>query len=121
MARNRNKEYKQGDRINIYLSRDITPEFIDWINKQSDLSSFFLYATRQLYRHTGNIDVSEVMPRKINFDLSAENRSMEAPENVTSPPAPSPTKDEEELIDESESSKTEEKWASIENLDDDFA
>lgn len=71
MARNRNKVYQQGDRINIYLSRDLTPEFVDWINKQSDLSNFFLYAVQQLYQQTGFVDVAEVMPRKINYDLSS--------------------------------------------------
>lgn len=72
MARTRNKEYSVGDRINIYLSRDLTPEFVDWINKQSDLSNFFLYAAQQLYQQTGFVDVSEVMPRKINYDLTSE-------------------------------------------------
>lgn len=80
MARNRNKVYQQGDRINIYLSRDLTPEFIEWLNKQSDLSNFFLYAAQQLYQQTGFVDVSEVMPRKINFDLSsAQPSSLQPP------------------------------------------
>jgi hypothetical protein len=122
MARSRNKEYKPGDRINVYLSRDITPDFINWINKQSDLSSFFLYAAQQLYKNTGNIDVSEVMPRKINFDLSAEDRTPSISENFISPASPDKNDvDSVDEIDESGSQKTEEKWASIEDLDDDFA
>ena len=87
VARNRSKTYQQGERINIYLSRDLTPEFIDWINAQSDLSNFFLYAAQQLYRKTGFVDVAEVMPRKINFELAgAEDRDLFIPE--AAPPAP---------------------------------
>ena len=62
MARTRNKEYKQGDRINLYLSQNLPDDFIEWINSQSDLSNFFLFAAQQLYKQTGNIDVAEVMP-----------------------------------------------------------
>ncbi len=72
MARARTKIYKKGERMNIFLSRDLTPEFLDWINKQSDLSSFFLYAAQQLYEKTGFVDVAEIMPRKINFDITNE-------------------------------------------------
>jgi len=74
MARKRNKIYKPGDRINIYLSQDVTSEFMDWINSQSDLSSFFLYAAQKLYDQTGLIDVSEIIPRKMNFNLSSADR-----------------------------------------------
>ena len=74
MARTRNKEYKQGDRINLYLSQNLPDDFIEWINSQSDLSNFFLFAAQQLYKQTGNIDVAEVMPRKLRFNLE-ENPS----------------------------------------------
>lgn len=140
MARNRKKDYSQGDRINIYLSRDVTPEFIEWINKQSDLSSFFLYAAQKLYQQTGFIDVSEIMPRKINFDLSSLDKSLTfvpkthteekiEPEEIPVPaadqeePEESLLKDTEELlsegIDESEEKKKNESWANLDQLDDD--
>ncbi|MBO3796462.1 hypothetical protein ACTOS9_21820 (plasmid) [Bacillus subtilis] len=77
MARSRNKKYKQGDRINVYVSKDVTDEFMNWINKQSDLSNFFLYAAQQLYAKTGDIDVSEIMPRKINFDIKVDKPEIE--------------------------------------------
>ena len=73
MARARTKKYDKGERINVFLSRELTPEFLEWINKQSDLSSFFLYAAQQLYEKTGFVDVAEVMPRKINFHLELNN------------------------------------------------
>lgn len=120
MARNRNKVYQQGDRINIYLSRDLTPEFVEWINKQSDLSNFFLYAAQQLYQQTGFIDVSEVMPRKINFEISStdivtspirEQAIINQPESIT--------KDEETIPVAKNESKEQESWAGTENLDDD--
>ena len=72
MARTRNKTYKQGDRINLYLSQNLPDDFMEWINNQSDLSNFFLYAAQQLYKQTGNIDVAEVMPRKLRFNLEED-------------------------------------------------
>lgn len=128
MARNRNKDYAQGDRINIYLSRDVPPEFIEWINKQSDLSSFFLFAAQKLYQQTGFIDVSEIMPRKINFDLSSVDKSpVLAPktEEIIHQPEQSVdlslNKDESlsEGIDETEEEKKQESWANLDKFDDD--
>ncbi|OHR74071.1 hypothetical protein [Bacillus sp. UMB0893] len=128
MARNRNKDYSQGDRINIYLSRDVPPEFIEWINKQSDLSSFFLFAAQKLYQQTGFIDVSEIMPRKINFDLSSVDKSpVLAPktEEIIHQPEQSVdlslNKDESlsEGIDETEEEKKQESWANLDKFDDD--
>lgn len=120
MARNRNKVYQQGDRINIYLSRDLTPEFVEWINKQSDLSNFFLYAAQQLYQQTGFIDVSEVMPRKINFEISSTDKvTLPIREQAIIEQPESTTKDEETIPVAKNESKQQESWAGTENLDDD--
>lgn len=132
MARKRNKTYKQGERINIYLSQDVNQEFIDWINSQSDLSSFFLYAAQKLYDQTGFIDVSEIMPRKINFDISSPDKSPAlAPKPTIAKPAPDEAQfvtnanmvsSEERLsegINESEEKKKKESWANLDILDDD--
>lgn len=125
MARIRKKVYEQGDRINIYLSRDLTPEFIEWINTQSDLSNFFLYAAQQLYQQTGFIDVSEVMPRKINFELSSENNTQQLQAEVNQ------TVKKEEIIPyttsdpgivlkpEEQTNNEKPAWSTVENLDDD--
>ncbi|ALA55240.1 hypothetical protein CAY60_020740 [Shouchella clausii] len=116
MAR-RKKEYKQGDRINIYLSRDLTPEFIEWINKQSDLSNFFLYAVQQLYSKTGYVDVAEVMPRKINFDLSATDLPVLEESNKVL--KETETKEgQSEPVKEDKQTKA---WSDIEDLEDPFA
>lgn len=120
MARNRNKVYQQGDRINIYLSRDLTPEFVEWINKQSDLSNFFLYAAQQLYQQTGFIDVSEVMPRKINFEISSTDKvTLPIREQAIIEQPESTTKEEETIPVAKNESKGQESWAGTENLDDD--
>lgn len=116
----------QGDRINIYLSRDLTPEFINWINTQSDLSNFFLYAAQQLYQQTGFIDVSEVMPRKINFNLFSEDKAPQLQGEIN------PTVKKEEItpytksdpgivLKPEEEKKNNEKpaWSTVENLEDD--
>ena len=121
MARNRNKVYKQGDRINIYLSRDLTPEFVDWINKQSDLSNFFLYAAQQLYEKTGFVDVSEVMPRKINFDLPGIEALSDTSTKIQKEEIQSREEMDKEEIDESEEKKETDTWASLDDLDDPYA
>jgi len=140
VARNRNKVYEQGDRINIYLSRDLSPEFVDWINSQSDLSNFFLYAAQQLYRQTGFIDTSEVMPRKINFDLKTLETSNPVPVPGPQQPAQKPApempaaqtakeetaagKEENEWNDHPNDEKEQagqNAWSSLEDLDDPFA
>lgn len=118
MARNRNKVYQQGDRINIYLSRDLTPEFIEWINKQSDLSNFFLYAAQQLYQKTGFTDVSEVMPRKINFDIPSANEVQQS--IVTEEVKKENTSEPLEALETNKDEK-EEHWVNLSNLDDPFA
>lgn len=122
MARNRNKIYKQGDRINIYLSRDLTPEFVEWVNMQSDLSNFFLYAAQQLYQQTGFVDVSEVMPRKINYELQTEAhsfiRKVEDEPNVNVQETsirPNPNKDSEKT----ETSEEKTSWSNLKDIDDD--
>ncbi|PFM75226.1 hypothetical protein COJ46_21990 [Bacillus sp. AFS077874] len=132
MARKRNKTYQQGERINIYLSQDVNQEFIDWINSQSDLSSFFLYAAQKLYDQTGYIDVSEIMPRKINFDISSPDKSPAlAPKPTITKPEPIEKQSvpnaimvssESRLSDdtyESEEKKKKESWANLDILDDD--
>ena len=133
VARNRNKVYKQGDRINIYLSRDLTSEFVEWINKQSDLSNFFLYAAQQLYQQTGFVDVSEVMPRKINFELSSEDKTlltekMPIKQEKAKEPAIIQEKankpeeaDSEGIFEDDKQHEEDAAWSSIQDLDDPFA
>lgn len=118
VARNRSKNYQQGERINIYLSRDLTPEFIDWINTQSDLSNFFLYAAQQLYRKTGFVDVAEVMPRKINFELAgAEDRDLFIPEAAPAAPVREDKPKEEPEPQKQPASA----WGALDDFDDPFA
>lgn len=135
MSRNREKVYKQGERINIYLSRDVTPEFVEWINMQSDLSNFFLYGAQQLYEKTGFIDVSEVMPRKINFELSSDDKKLHHQTKATEiikEEISSPKKRKEldnkivsqnNLLESKKETvnldKEKDLWHDIENLDDD--
>lgn len=115
MARNRNKVYQQGDRINIYLSRDLTPEFVEWINKQSDLSNFFLYAVQQLYQQTGFVDVAEVMPRKINFELSSFGEK-----NIPSIDDKA-SKEETAVLENEEVPKKDTGWGNLDGIEDPYA
>lgn len=72
MARKRKKIYESGDRIQVSLSKNLSPEFLDWINSQSDLTNFFLYGAQQLYKQTGNIDVINILPRVIDINVLPE-------------------------------------------------
>ncbi|MEK5445163.1 MULTISPECIES: hypothetical protein [Bacillaceae] len=122
MARKRNKIYKPGDRINIYLSQDVTSEFMDWINSQSDLSSFFLYAAQKLYDQTGLIDVSEIIPRKMNFNLSSADRPIpQIPQKAIHEPVYDIEESDNEGIFEDDEQEKDKLWSNIEDLDDPFA
>ncbi|MBO1580724.1 MULTISPECIES: hypothetical protein [Bacillus] len=70
------KRYKRGDRIKIHLNKSVSPEMIDWINKQSDVTSFFLYGVQQLFKQVGHIDVSKTLPTSHAFSMYMEPTSM---------------------------------------------
>lgn len=135
MARTRSKKkYQKGERINIYLNRDLGQDMIDWINQQSDLSNFFLFAAQQLYKQTGAIDTIDIIPRRLTLETA---RSKE--ENIDTTPKQDVTKIINEPIEEIRENKiededllsniknidteeeTEDSWADIEDLEDPFA
>lgn len=68
MARKRTKKLENGDSAHLYISQQVPAELLDYLNKQSDLSNFFMYAAVKLYEQTGNVDVANFMPRR--FALS---------------------------------------------------
>ncbi|MFG6120914.1 hypothetical protein [Thalassobacillus sp. B23F22_16] len=121
MARTRNKEYKQGDRINLYLSQNLPDDFIEWINSQSDLSNFFLFAAQQLYKQTGNIDVAEVMPRKLRFNLEENPSSRKlSKENLGPNLNKSEINTNEPYLNDSSTADNKEKSEAWESLDEDI-
>lgn len=69
---------KKGKRTNLFVSRHLSDEFIDWCNMQSNLSATVWYALLELYKTTGYIDVAEVMPAKIDFDLQKIDNEKQA-------------------------------------------
>ncbi|MBC6973327.1 hypothetical protein H9I32_13370 [Bacillus sp. Xin] len=72
----RRKKYKCGDRVKIYLNKSVSPEMITWINKQSDVTNFFLYGVQQLFKQVGDIDVSKTLPSSHVFSVYIEPTSM---------------------------------------------
>ncbi|PFA22746.1 MULTISPECIES: hypothetical protein [Bacillus cereus group] len=72
----RRKKYKCGDRVKINLNKSVSPEMITWINKQSDVTSFFLYGVQQLFKQVGDIDVSKTLPNSHVFSVYIEPTSM---------------------------------------------
>ncbi len=67
MSRKRRKQHQSGERLSVYLNKDLPPHFFDWLNKQDDVSAFVLYAMQCLYAQTGDVDLSEELPRKFYF------------------------------------------------------
>ncbi|WP_243522139.1 hypothetical protein [Bacillus pseudomycoides] len=72
----RRKKYKCGDRVKIYLNKSVSPEMVVWINKQSDITNFFLYGAQQLFKQVGDIDVSKTLPSSHVFSVYIEPTSM---------------------------------------------
>lgn len=76
MRRKRHKRYKRGDRVKIYINHSVPPEMIAWLNKQSNVTSFFFYGVQQLFKQVGDVDVSKTLPNSHVFSLHVEHASM---------------------------------------------
>ncbi|HDX9577645.1 TPA: hypothetical protein ROX88_001142 [Bacillus pseudomycoides] len=123
------KVYKAGDRANIYIKKDISEEMLEFINKQSDLTMFFLYAAQQLHKQIGDTDVAEILPRKYTFSLNAETRpltTIPTKQNEESKSVHSPTLDQIHVETNQEIPKPREaqeeknqSWNKLDDLDDD--
>lgn len=70
------KRYKRGDQVKIHLNKSVSSEMIAWINKQSDVTKFFLYGAQQLFKQVGDIDVSKTLPSSYVFSMYIEPTSM---------------------------------------------
>lgn len=121
------KVYKAGDRANVYIKKDISEEMIDFINKQSDLTMFFLYAAQQLHKQIGDTDVAEILPRKYTFSLDAETKPLTIKQDEASKPVHLLALDQthvetnQEITKARESHDEEENksWNKLDDLDDD--
>lgn len=121
------KIYKAGDRANVYIKKDISPEMIDFINKQSDLTMFFLYAAQQLHKQIGNTDVAEILPRKYTFALDNKTQPLPIKHDEGSKIVHTPVSDQthietsQEITNPGESHDKEENtsWNKLNDLDDD--
>lgn len=121
------KIYKAGDRANVYIKKDISPDMIDFINKQSDLTMFFLYAAQQLHKQIGNVDVAEILPRKYTFTLDNETQPLPIRQDEGSQTVHTSVSDQTHIeisqkIANPEESHEEEKdtsWNRLNDLDDD--
>ncbi|EOP79222.1 MULTISPECIES: hypothetical protein [Bacillus cereus group] len=121
------KIYKAGDRANVYIKKDISPDMIDFINKQSDLTMFFLYAAQQLHKQIGNVDVAEILPRKYTFALDNETQPLPIKHDEGSKPVHTPVPDQthietsQEITNPGESNDKEENtsWNKLNDLEDD--
>lgn len=74
------KKYKHGDRVNFYISKKTPDKLLDFINNQSDLTIFVLLAIQELYKETGNVDLSNYIPRNFTFNL--DEPSNDIPKNT---------------------------------------
>ncbi|WP_144508764.1 hypothetical protein [Bacillus mycoides] len=121
------KVYKAGDRANVYIKKDISQEMLDFINTQSDLTMFFLYAAQQLHKQIGDTDVAEILPRKYTFSLDSEIKPLIIKQDEASKPVHTPALDQthvetnQEITKPRESHDDEENksWNKLDDLDDD--
>lgn len=123
------KVYKAGDRANVYIKKDISPEMLKFINKQSDLTMFFLYAAQQLHKQVGNVDIAEILPRKYTFSLDAQTKHLKTvPEeqqisvssaSLSQSPVESNDKTAEIRATQEEPQKT--SWESLDEIEDPYA
>ncbi|PFS40805.1 hypothetical protein COK65_18785 [Bacillus thuringiensis] len=121
------KIYKAGDRANVYIKKDISPDMIDFINKQSDLTMFFLYAAQQLHKQIGNVDVAEILPRKYTFALDNEIQPLPIKHDAGSKTVHTPVSNQThietspEITNPGESNDEEENtsWNKLNDLEDD--
>ncbi|MDA1614177.1 hypothetical protein PDK26_23470 [Bacillus cereus] len=121
------KIYKAGDRANVYIKKDISPDMIDFINKQSDLTMFFLYAAQQLHKQIGNTDVAEILPRKYTFTLDNATQPLPIKQDEVSKIVHTPVSDQthietnQEITNPGESHVEEENtsWNKLNDLEDD--
>lgn len=68
MSQKRIKIHKPGDRLSVYLNKDLPDHLFEWIAKQDDMSAFVIYALERLYSETGNRNVSDLLPRRFHFE-----------------------------------------------------
>ncbi|MBO0588211.1 hypothetical protein [Sporosarcina sp. E16_8] len=68
MSKKRDKIHKPGERLSVYLNKELPDHFFDWIAKQDDVSAFVIYALEQLYSETGNKNVANMLPRRFHFE-----------------------------------------------------
>lgn len=125
------KVYKAGDRANVYIKKDISQEMLDFINTQSDLTMFFLYAAQQLHKQIGDTDVAEILPRKYTFSLDAQTKHLktvlEEQEQQISVPSVAlaqPLVESNDKISEMRESHEEPQktsWESLDEIDDPYA
>ncbi|PGO64010.1 hypothetical protein CN980_25915 [Bacillus cereus] len=121
------KVYKAGDRANVYIKKDISHEMLDFINKQSDLTMFFLYAAQQLHKQIGNTDVAEILPRKYTFALDNETKPLTIKHHKDSTSVHTPVSDQthietsQEITNPGKSHDEEENtsWNKLNDLGDD--
>ncbi|KEK22787.1 hypothetical protein [Bacillus gaemokensis] len=106
----RRKRYKRGDRVKININKSVSPEMLAWLNKQSNVTNFFLYAAQQLFKQVGDIDVEKTLPSNHVFSLYVEHSSVL---KIEMNPFKKVTTTKEELTECMEKKP----WESIDQLD----
>lgn len=121
MAR-KSKIYKHGDRLQVYLSNNLEDDFIEWINRQSDKSNFFLYAAAKLYDEYGPIDMGPEIPRRIVLkNKKSVPRTVETIEEIYEEETTTKSQKRNNKVDSLEEQKTQPKkaWTGTDLGDDD--
>ncbi|MGG1571636.1 hypothetical protein [Fictibacillus sp. NRS-1165] len=102
-----------GSRVPFYLKKSLPHEFLDWINQQSEITDFVLYAIEELYKKTGPIDIGSILPKNHKFQL------VEGAEGDNTPEPPKLAQIANTDVRETDTPPKE--WDTIDDLDDDYS
>ncbi|KIU09882.1 hypothetical protein SC09_contig10orf00068 [Bacillus subtilis] len=86
MGRRRKNQYEHGDRCQVFLSQNVDQSLINWINKQSEMSGFFLLAAQALYEKIGNVDSLAHLPRYFSLPVNENDLSADAENSAPAVP-----------------------------------
>lgn len=69
--------YTNGDRLQVYINQKVDSNILDFINKQSDLSSASMMGLVVLYQMYGNVDLDDYLPRSFSPNTIIHNMPLQ--------------------------------------------
>ena len=67
MSKN-DKAYKHGSRLGVHITKLVDEDFLEFLNKQTNISGVALLGLLELYRTYGEVDLIELVPRRFSLN-----------------------------------------------------